>query len=288
MSNAQRRVYDSIFVQPTGGVRLGVTLLLTCFSSWAFISQTTLLDSRGPSAYLLYQPLAQCSLIAIWAVHSQSRLVLRYMLTMFVVGESWMLMRYKFGWSFQDQASAAWLISIIVQTLLVVGLAKIHMVYFSTRSSADQKNGVVRFNLQSLLLWITVSAVVLGFVQVARVQFDWSFRQLSQWDFVLATPTFAISAAVLSVVWLWALDARSLLRRLAKSVIATAISYTLIAATLWIAQLVTSIPLGLNQGVVYRSFSGICLITCVGLAIFLPWRHDAMPESIESTSETSE
>ncbi len=162
-------------------------------------------------------PLCQCSLASIWATNRRTSPYLRFALPPAGAVVCWYVIIQILPWGANGLGSAAWAICVAIQAmaiLIAIHLFRVAAVLLTPRGDDGTRPSSTdfTFNLRTLMLWTTVSAIVLGFVQYGRVHLGWS-SQVAQWEFVAAMPVLGVFNGLLAVFWLWALIAKKWIGR---------------------------------------------------------------------------
>ena len=92
--------------------------------------------------------------------------------------------------SIGEQASASWIIVFTTQTLAIVLTVNLYDRVRNLReqrgwcdgAAANESVSPFAFDLRTLMLWTTVIAFALGFVQFARAKWQWTFS-IADWEF---------------------------------------------------------------------------------------------------------
>lgn len=269
MNTGDRSEFPTVIFQFPGPIRSSMLLGALAFANWAAVTQPMMQD-QVVWLYLLSVPLAQCSLTSIWAVHSHVHTVLRFAVVILVSIGSWLVVMRLLPWGFGDPASAAWAIMMFAQVLATVGFAKVHEMFFATSVIAGGEEPRFRFDLKMILLWTAAIAVGLGCVQFGRHYLGWS-SNVGTWKHVLAMPALGIGGAIAAVLWVWGLDATSLLRRSLKVVVVCVLCWVIGNSTVSIANWLTGMK-SITHDQFQKIFLGQCVIVAITLAMVVPWR----------------
>lgn len=207
------------------GRREPLAALLICagihvLADWLLMRQPWILSDSQLVATLAL-PIGQCSLCAIWAATGTSSLYLRFAVAVIVTIACWMVLTYCLPWGLADSASAGWAITIGTQTLVIVTAI---IAYRRLVGRTDLRAGqhaeqpipsAFAFDLRTLMLWTTVAAITLGFIQFGRTEWRWS-TAVARWDYFRAMPVIGLFNAGLALLWLWAIAIGSIPIRFAK------------------------------------------------------------------------
>ncbi len=174
-------------------------------------------------------PVSQCSLAALWAASSRASLYSRFAAPLIGTIASWYVLTRILPWGIGEPASAAWALSLAIQTLAIVLIVNLYdrgCRFLARRGSRDDvdasksNRAPFAFDLRTLMLWTTAIALLLGFVQYARAEWQWT-SNVADWVFIEAMPIIGLFNAFVGVLWLWALASGSWQKRSTKAAVVT-------------------------------------------------------------------
>jgi hypothetical protein len=152
-------------------------------------------------------PLAQTSVLALWGVWGSGPAFVRAPIVAVAVTVVWAVDCHALALRSNGPLSAAYALTLVVQTLLVGGLLGAVRGYRSIRSrrGPEKSDGRMRFGIGRLFGWVAASAVVLGVGKLVLSRAGWSVdvvqHELFRFGLVVGVYNAAFALIVLAAVW---------------------------------------------------------------------------------------
>ena len=181
-------------------------VLYYCAAIPALINSPLILTNNH-YAFAMGIPLSLCSLVAVWSMLSSRSLLLRFAVTIFVTSICWHALTQLVWWGSGDPASAAWAFSTFLQMLIVMGtihFAGVHKFLRCNDAGEHQsrQSSKLTFDLRTLGLWTTTSAIVFLFIQYSAQRHEWNGNQRI-WPHLTAMAWVGLLNATCALACLW-------------------------------------------------------------------------------------
>ena len=156
-------------------------------------------------------PLAQCSLVAIWAATSRSHLLVRFFIPPCVTLAIWYLMAIIVTWDLTGGPARSWLIALVIQVILIALACNVYRRWMVRKTNKQ----AFSFDLRLLFIWMTVLACIFAFFQYGRLTWGWGTAR-SAWIHGIDVPIIGAINALLACICVWPFAHPPLKPRLAR------------------------------------------------------------------------
>ena len=214
-------------------------------------------------------PLFQVSLLAMLPTLWKLSLISRFAVPTLGALAGWFVLSRILPWGFGDDATAGWALAIAVQVLTIVLAIETYRRFQSRGLDGDlqEDRGIsLTFGAQAIILWTTVCALGMGFIQYGRATWQWSIESVLEWEFLAVMPLIGLVNGVVALMSCWIFNANCLWRVVSRMVITTIIAVFLAAllynAMNWMA---TGPVLSLAESLVLVTVQSILLSLSVAV-----------------------
>lgn len=180
-------------------------------------------------------PLFQVSLLAMLPTFWKLSLISRFAVPTAGALAGWFVLSRILPWGFGDDATAGWALAIAIQVLTIVLVIETYRRFQCRGRNGDLHEDLGRsltFGAQAIILWTTVCALGMGFIQYGRATWQWSIESVWEWEFLAVMPLIGVVNGVVALMSCWIFNANCLWRVVSRMVIAT-IAAVLLAALLY-------------------------------------------------------
>jgi uncharacterized membrane protein YuzA (DUF378 family) len=155
-------------------------------------------------------PLAQLSLVALWAAFGRGPSYARFALALVGLAWTWLVVVGLLQFGVRADYAAGWGAALAVQGLMVFAAASAGRVawrYATAPRGSDSRWSPLQFGVGWLLLWTAVIAAVLGLGQTVTSGLGWTEKTLS-WEYFPMAPAIGGYNAAYALLVMGALAAR--------------------------------------------------------------------------------
>ncbi|MEL6110099.1 MAG: hypothetical protein AAFU85_29145, partial [Planctomycetota bacterium] len=215
--------------------RFAITLAIHLFLGIMVSTRAWVLQEDRAFMALASLPMAQCSLIAIWAATSQAPDYVRFTLGVGAVFACWYELSTLIAWAGTGTTAMLWIVLLLYQTLFVlIGIASTRWMLRYVAAQAPRTEQF-SFRIRTLNLWTAVVAITLTFFNFGRVNWQWDLGWMRSGVHVTVA-IIALLNAVVACLWSSVWHSKSVTHGLVRG----GVTFLLLIVFCWLADLVVT------------------------------------------------